>query len=98
MVASLPVHDAAYGGNSLLGQWPGTHRFDAGRAQDDPVPNRRQFKLELIEENKFANAACALRQRICHKAVNGFGAHAKASDDCDRRSSAVPTGGWIALQ
>jgi hypothetical protein len=28
MVSSLPVHDAAYGGNSLLGSWPDTHRVD----------------------------------------------------------------------
>jgi hypothetical protein len=65
----LPVHEAAYGGNSLLGM-ADTHRVDVGLAgQHDRVPISRQSKLESVYGNKIKlsgavifDSRCALRQ------------------------------------
>jgi hypothetical protein len=58
----LPVHDAAYGGNSLFWYWMApTGPMPVGDQNDrDLFP--RQRNLELLAGNKVANWRCALRQ------------------------------------
>jgi hypothetical protein len=91
------VHDAAYGGCHFI-EWPDTHRDDADLAREnDRVPIRTQSNLELIEEKKFRNVRCALRQQCCHIAGVEFSAHASGRPEALPGRWAFPLGRWIAL-
>jgi hypothetical protein len=63
----------------------GTHRADASGEQNDRDLFGRQCNLELLEENKFQNPCCALRQGCCHIALLDLGRGApgaKATEAC----------------
>jgi hypothetical protein len=47
------VYEAAYGGYSLLGNWPAPTGSMPVGAQNDTDPIWRQSNLDLVEENKI---------------------------------------------
>jgi hypothetical protein len=53
--SSPPVHEAAYGGISLVGRAAAPTGSMPRRAQNERVPIWKQFKLEFVEENKISD-------------------------------------------
>src|SRR5436305_7621583 len=96
MSLPLPVHDAAYGGNSLLA---------GGRTSTGPMSTLRERMIAFqcrgngnwnrLRKRKFLTGRCALRQHVVQRVVEQYCWLRQAAIPA-RRTWPVPTAEWIA--